>query len=57
MKINFSFINDKDRSEYLKEFFMIPAFCLIKSKKCRGLVLRWGFWGILMLWKSENKNN
>jgi hypothetical protein len=52
MKINFSFINDKDRSEYLKEFFMIPAFCLIKSKKCRGFVLRWGFWGILII----NKN-
>lgn len=51
MEINLSFFNDKDRSKYLKEFFMTPAFCLIKSKTHRGLVLRWGFWGFLILWK------
>jgi hypothetical protein len=51
MEINFSSFNDKDRSEQFKEFFMMPAFCLIKSKKHSGFVLRWGFWGILMLCK------
>ena len=55
MKINFSFFNDKNRSEYVKEFYLVPTLCLVKSKKSFGFSLRWGFLCFLIIWKAENQ--
>jgi hypothetical protein len=54
MKVNFSFFNDSNRSEYVKEFFIIPSFCFVTSKMHNGFSLRWGFWVFLTLWKYKN---
>lgn len=55
MKVDFSFFNDKNSSKYVKEFYLIPTLCLVKSKINIGYSLRWGFWGFLMIWKAENQ--
>ena len=55
MKVNFSFFNDRNRSEHVKEFYLIPTLCLLKSKTSIGYSLRWGFCGFLMIWKAENQ--
>jgi hypothetical protein len=54
MKVNFSFFSDSNRSEYVKEFFIIPSFCFVTSKMHNGFSLRWGFWVFLTLWKYKN---
>jgi hypothetical protein len=55
MKIKFSFFNDLNRSEYLKEFFVMPAFSWIVSNMYNGISLRWGFWGVFILCKRFKK--
>ena len=55
MKIKFSFFNDLNRSEYVKEFFVMPAFSWIVSKMYNGISLRWGCWGVFILCKRFKK--
>jgi hypothetical protein len=55
MAMEVNFFNDKNSSEYVKEFYLIPTLCLVKLKMNIGYSLRWGFWGLLIIWKEENK--
>lgn len=46
--------NDLDKSNYSNEFFFIPTISGVYTKNSDGLVLRWGFWGILILFVFQH---